>query len=231
EAATTPMTRAIFVNSPANPSGWVASRETLQEILLFARRHRLWIIADEIYSRFVYDGTARAPSFLDIAEPQDRVVYVNTFSKNWAMTGWRMGWIHAPVALRQTLENLIHYSTCGVAQFMQQAGVVALNEGEWYIEHTVERARVGREIVSKEFQHHNRVIYTEPAGAFYSFFRVEGLENAKETAFRLIDEAAVGTAPGDAFGSNGDGFVRICFARSPESLGDAMARIGRFLGS
>ena len=229
EAAVTPATRAVFINSPANPTGWVADRNTLLEILEFARRHRLWIIADEIYSRFVYDGSPRAPSFLDIAAPEDRIIYVNTFSKNWAMTGWRMGWIHASPALKQTIENLVQYSTSGVAQFMQRAGVVALNEGEWFVEHMVGRARTGRAIVGAAFAGNNRVTYADPPGAFYAFFRVAGLDSAREAAFRLIDQAGVGTAPGTAFGDIGEGFVRICYARSAESLSEAMARIGRFL--
>jgi aspartate/methionine/tyrosine aminotransferase len=102
-----PRTRAIFINSPANPTGWVASKEDLGEILTFARSRGLWIMADEVYNRFVYDGAARAPSFYDIAAPDDRVLYVNTFSKNWAMTGWRIGWIAAPEALGAVIENLI----------------------------------------------------------------------------------------------------------------------------
>ena len=229
EAAVTPATRAIFLNSPANPTGWVASREMLQAILEFARRHNLWIIADEIYSRFVFDGPARAPSFLDIAEADDLILYVNTFSKNWAMTGWRMGWIHASPKLGQVIANLTQYSTSGIAEFMQWAGVAALNEGEWFVRHTVDRARQGRAIVSEGFAGNNRVTYSPPDGAFYAFFRVAGLADATEAAFRLIDDAGVGTAPGTAFGAGGDGFVRICFARSSESLREAMRRLGLYL--
>ncbi|MEO1104019.1 MAG: pyridoxal phosphate-dependent aminotransferase, partial [Pseudomonadota bacterium] len=173
-AALTPATRAIFFNSPANPTGWTASRETLEAMLEFARANGLWIIADEIYARFVYDGSVRAPSFLDIAEPGDKILYVNTFSKNWAMTGWRMGWIHAPVALRQTIENLIQYSTSGVAPFMQRGGVAALTRGDWFVEHTIARARAGRDVVSAAFIGNNRITYAAPDGAFYAFFKVDG---------------------------------------------------------
>lgn len=229
EAALTPATRAIFLNSPANPTGWTATRDKLEAVLAFARKHGLWIIADEIYARFVYGAAARADSFLDIAERDERIIYVNTFSKNWAMTGWRMGWIHAPVELKQTIENLIQYSTSGVAPFMQRAGVVALNEGDWFAEHTIARARAGRSVVSAAFQTNNRITYAAPDGAFYAFIKVAGLTNAREAAFRLIDEAKVGTAPGTAFGANGEGFVRICFARSEDSLRDAMGRISAFL--
>lgn len=229
EAALTPATRAIFLNSPANPTGWVASRAKLEEVLAFARRHGLWIIADEIYSRFVYDGSARAPSFLDIAEPSDRILFVGTFSKNWAMTGWRMGWIYSSPALKDVIANLIQYSTSGIAEFMQWAGVAALDEGDWFVRHMVDRARQGRAIVSEGFAGNNRVTYAEPDGAFYAFFRVAGLADAAEAAFRLIDVAGVGTAPGTAFGPGGDGFVRVCFARSGDSLREAMGRLGHYL--
>jgi len=229
-SAATPATRALFVNTPANPTGWTAGRDALEALLDFARSRGLWIVADEIYARFVYDGAARAPSFLDVAAPDDRLVYVNTFSKNWAMTGWRMGWIHAPSALAPTLANLIQYSTSGVAQFMQRAGVVALRDGEWFVAHMVERARRGRELVGEALEGHPRIAYAPPDGAFYAFFKVEGLENSSEAAVRLIDEAGVGTAPGTAFGAAGEGFVRVCHARSADSLAEAMARIVRFLG-
>ena len=118
-AAVTDRTRAIFVNSPSNPTGWTADHATLKAILDLARRRNLWIIADEIYALFHYDGL-RAPSFLDIMEPEDRVLFVNTFSKNWAMTGWRTGWIKTHPALKTVFENLIQYSTSGVATFMQR---------------------------------------------------------------------------------------------------------------
>lgn len=229
ERAVTPATRAIFINSPANPTGWMATREELAAVLDFARARGLWIVADEIYARFVWTGADRAPSLLDVAEPDDRVLWVGTFSKNWAMTGWRMGWIHAPVALRQTLENLIQYSTSGVAQFLQRAGVTAINDGEWFVRAMVERAREGREIVSAAFAGNNRVTYAPPDGAFYAFFKVAGLESSRKAAFRLIDDALVGTAPGTAFGENGEGYVRVCFLRSRDSLAEAMARIVRFL--
>ncbi|RAH97060.1 aspartate aminotransferase [Acuticoccus sediminis] len=229
ERAMTPKTRAIFVNSPANPTGWTATQEEMEAILAFARANELWIIADEIYSRFIWTGAERAPSFLDIAEPDDRILWVGTFSKNWAMTGWRMGWIHAPLALRQTLENLIQYSTSGTAVFMQRAGVVALTEGEWFVKSMIERARIGRDIVTEALSGRNRVTFAPPDGAFYAFFKVAGLESSQQAAFALIDEASVGTAPGTAFGDIGEGYVRVCFLRSKDSLTEAMQGIVKYL--
>jgi aspartate/methionine/tyrosine aminotransferase len=229
EAAITPATRSIFVNSPANPTGWTADLATLGALLDLARRHDLWIIADEIYARFVYTGERRAASFLDIAEPDDRILYVNTFSKNWAMTGWRIGWLHASPALKGIIENLVQYSTSGTAVFIQRAAITALTEADFFVEELIRRARRGRDVVSEVLAGNNRVTYAPPDGAFYAFFKVEGLTSSKEAAFRIIDDALVGTAPGTAFGRVGEGYVRVCFLRSEDSLTEAMRRISRFL--
>ncbi|MCF3936434.1 pyridoxal phosphate-dependent aminotransferase [Acuticoccus sp. M5D2P5] len=230
-AAMTPRTRAIFINSPANPTGWTADIETLRDILALARERGVYIVADEIYTRFVWTGADRSASFLDIAEPDDPILYVNTFSKNWAMTGWRVGWIHAPAALRQALESLIQYSTSGVSVPYQRAGIAALTHGEPFVAANIARARRGREIVAAAFEGNNRITYASPDGAFYAFFKVEGLGSSREAAFRLIDDARVGTAPGTAFGDTGEGFVRVCFVRSADSLTEAMRRMVRFLES
>ena len=132
-AAITPRTRALVVVSPSNPTGWTATLDDLKFLLALARKHDLWIIADETYARFWYGGGARAPSFYDVMAPEDRIIFVNTFSKNWAMTGWRMGWMALHPSLGQVVENLIQYSTSGVAQFMQRAGVVAIEKGEDFV--------------------------------------------------------------------------------------------------
>ena len=144
--AVTARTRALVVNSPANPTGWTASLDDLRAILALARRHGLWIIADEIYARFVYGSAltidGRAPSFHDVMEADDRILFVQTFSKNWAMTGWRVGWLEAPPALGPTIENLIQYSTSGVAAFLQRAAVAALEEGGDFANEQIARARL-----------------------------------------------------------------------------------------
>jgi aspartate/methionine/tyrosine aminotransferase len=224
-----PKTRAIFINSPCNPTGWTATRAELAAILDFARTRGLWIIADEVYHRFYY-ASARSPSFYDVAEPDDRVLFVNTFSKNWAMTGWRIGWISAPPALGQVIENLVQYSTSGVAAFMQRAAVVALDHGDDFIALQVNRARQGRDIVCEGLRATGRVRFAPPAGAFYLFFAVDGEADTRKLGFRLIDEANIGIAPGDAFGEAGRGFMRLCFARSPDQMEEATRRLVAWLG-
>ena len=198
-------------------------------LLALARRHGLWIVADETYARFWYGEGSRAPSFYDVMEPEDRILFVNTFSKNWAMTGWRVGWIGAHPSLGQVIENMIQYSTSGVAQFMQRAAVTALDRGESFIAHQIERAKRGREICCDALAATGRVRFADPKGAFYLFFTVDGEPDTRRLAMRLIDEAKVGLAPGSAFGAGGERFMRLCFARNAEQLEDAMRRVSAAL--
>ena len=226
--AVTPRTRAIFVNSPANPTGWTAKRDELAAILDFARKRGLWIIADEVYHRFFYAG-GRSPSFYDIAEDDDRIFYVNTFSKNWAMTGWRIGWLSGPPAVAPVVENLVQYSTSGVAAFMQRAATAALDGGEDFVRAQVERARVGREIMTETLAATGRARFVEPDGAFYLFFGVDGIVDTSRLALRLVDEANVGVAPGTAFGAAGQGFMRLCFARDAGQMRLAATRLADWI--
>jgi aspartate/methionine/tyrosine aminotransferase len=230
-AAITNKTRALFIVSPNNPTGWTATTAELSALLALARRRGLWIVADETYARFWYGGGARAPSFFDVMEPEDRILFVNTFSKNWAMTGWRVGWIVAHPSLGQVIENMIQYATSGVAQFMQRAAVTALDRGESFVAHMVERARRGRDITCDALRTTGRVRFAEPQGAFYLFFSVEDVPDARRLALQLVDKANVGLAPGTAFGAGGERFMRLCFARSAEQLGMAMERLGPAISS
>jgi aspartate/methionine/tyrosine aminotransferase len=229
--AVTPKTRALFVVSPSNPTGWTATLGDLNALLALARRHGLWIIADETYARFWYGEGPRAPSFFDVMDAGDRILFVNTFSKNWAMTGWRIGWIAAHPALGQVIENMIQYATSGVAQFMQRAAVTAIERGESFVTHLIERARRGREISCHALAATGRVRFAQPEGAFYLFFSVDGETDTRRLVMRLIDEANVGLAPGTAFGAGGEHFVRLCFARNPEQLEDAVGRVASVISN
>jgi len=223
-----PSTRALFINSPANPTGWTATRDELQAILDFARSRGLWIIADEVYHRFFYAGE-RAPSFYDIADPDERILYVNTFSKNWSMTGWRIGWLSAPPALGQAIENLVQYATSGVPAFVQRGAIAALDAGDDYLAGQVERARAARAIICDGLMATGRVRLSPPAGAFYLFFAVDGESDTRALAFRFVDEANVGVAPGRAFGEAGAGFMRVCFLRDEAEMREATRRLADWL--
>ncbi|WP_095198291.1 pyridoxal phosphate-dependent aminotransferase [Mesorhizobium carmichaelinearum] len=227
-AAITPRTKALFINTPSNPTGWTADHETLQAILDLARAKNLWIIADEIYSLFHY-GHGRAPSFLDIATAEDRILFVNSFSKNWAMTGWRVGWIKTHPSLQQVFENLIQYSNSGVAQFMQRGAVAALDEGDGFVVEQVERARKARDLVCGILGATGRARFTVPQGAFYLFFTVDGITDSRTAAFDIVDKANVGLAPGTAFGPGGEAFLRLCFHRRLDQVEEAAHRLAKWM--
>jgi aspartate/methionine/tyrosine aminotransferase len=228
-AAVNDRTRVIVLVTPSNPTGWTATHDDLRAVLALARHHGLWIVADETYARFWYGEGTRAPSFLDVMAPEDRILFVNTFSKNWCMTGWRMGWIVAHPSLGQVVENMIQYSTSGVAQFMQRAGVVALDQGEDFVSAQIARARQSRDIACEILGKTGRCRFTPPQGAFYLFFTVDGEPDSEALARRLVDEAQVGLAPGTAFGKGGEQFVRLCFARDPAQIREACERIAGVL--
>ncbi|MEP3429301.1 MAG: pyridoxal phosphate-dependent aminotransferase [Roseibium sp.] len=229
EAAITPRTSAIFLNSPCNPTGWVANEILVKEILSLARRHKLWIIADEIYALFYYGDGRRAPSFYDIAEEDDRIIFVNTMSKNWAMTGWRIGWLSAPPELGQVIENLIQYSTSGVPTFSQHAALAALTEGQAFLDQQIFRAREGLDCVVKGLSAIDRVKLVAPKGAFYLFFGIESVTDTRQFALDLVRKTGVGLAPGTAFGRGGENYLRLCFARRKDHLEEAIHRISAWL--
>jgi aspartate/methionine/tyrosine aminotransferase len=225
--AITPRSKALVVNSPANPTGWTATLDELRVLLALARRNGLWIIADEIYGRFFYEGD-RAPSFRDIMAPEDRILFVQTLSKNWAMTGWRIGWLEAPTALGATIANLVQYSSSGTPVFVQRAAEAAIRDGEALIGEQIERARHNRDILVGAFSRVPKFRVAPPPGALYLFFGVEGFSDTRQLAFTLIDEARVGLAPGTAFSSAGEGFLRLCFLRRTADIVEATDRLTRF---
>lgn len=219
-------TRAVYLASPGNPTGWIMPVEQQRALLAFCRERGLWILSDEVYERFVYDGSrTAAPSFLAIAEPEDALVVVNSFSKTWAMTGWRIGWMVMPAALYPVISNLLEYNTSGGQAFLQRGALVAVRDGEAVAQEMVERCRIGRDIVLQRLGAMERVRIVRPEGAFYTMFGVDGVTDMIGFAKKLVVEARVGLAPGTAFGPGGEGFLRLCFASSAARLSAAMDRL------
>ena len=230
--ALTPGTRAVYINSPNNPTGWTLDAAGQRAILGHCRRYGIWIVADDAYERLCYEGGRRgdvAPSFLDLSETGDRVVSTNTFSKSWLMTGWRLGWIVAPGELIPDLAKLVEYNTSCAPPFVQRAGVVAVTNGDSVIAQTVLRLRRARDVLHAALQATPRIEAVAPKGAMYAFFRVAKLTDSLDFCKRLVAETGLGLAPGIAFGPEGEGFVRWCFASSEARLVDGVDRLRRFL--
>ena len=227
-AAITPRTKAICLNSPSNPLGWTATKAELISIRDQCRKAGIWILADEVYSRFYYEGK-RAPSFLDVCDTEEQLLLCNTFSKNWAMTGWRVGWLQAPKALAATIERVIQYNTSGTAVFLQRGCVAALDEGDDFITEQVSKAKANRDTVVKALQSHSQIRLAIPDGAFYMFFGIEGMTDSMATTLRIIDEANVGFAPGGTFGQGGEGYLRMCYLKEPSQLAEGLERFGKWL--
>ncbi|MFO1322499.1 MAG: pyridoxal phosphate-dependent aminotransferase [Burkholderiales bacterium] len=231
-AALTPGTRVAMINSPNNPTGWTATRAQQQAILDHCRRHGIWIVADDVYERLYYrDDAPSAPSFLDLADADERVVSTNSFSKSWLMTGWRLGWIVAPPALMPDLGKLIEYNTSCSPAFVQHAGVAAITAGEPTVAHTRARFRRARDRLVGALASMPGIEVAAPAGAMYAFFRVAGLTDSLAFCKRLVRDARLGLAPGSAFGPEGEGFVRWCFASDDARLADGVARLARYLAA
>jgi aspartate aminotransferase len=222
-------TRAIFVNSPGNPTGWTMNAEEQRAVLDFARKRGLWVMADEVYARLTYsrrsDGRQMAPSFLELAGPDDPLIVLNSFSKPWAMTGWRIGWLTHPAALGDQFAKLVQINTSGLPAFLQRGAVAALEKGDSFIAAMVERCHAGRELVFQRLSGLPGITIARPEAAFYAFFSIEGINDTLAFCKKLAKDYKVGLAPGEAFGPGGQGNIRLCFASSAERLSKGLDRI------
>lgn len=223
-AAVDDRTRAIFVNSPNNPTGWTMHAEQQRALLEFCRARGIWIMADEVYARIVYDKP-HAPSFLEHAGPDDPVLVLQSFSKPWAMTGWRLGWLTSPHAFGEEMAKVIQFNLSGSPAFLQRGALAAIEHGDEFLATMVERCRAGRELTLQRLSALSRVKVERPEAAFYAFFSVEGIEDSLGFAKRLVTERKVGIAPGAAFGPGGEGNFRLCFATGVEKLSVALDRL------
>jgi aspartate aminotransferase len=232
EAAVTPRTRLLLYTSPSNPLGWVATEEEQRKLLEFARRHGLWLLADEVYDRLYYTGAAlgdAAPSILRMATRDDAVMVVHSFSKSYCMTGWRVGWLVARRDLGSKATELNEFIISHAPSFAQKAGETALADGEPELRRMLGRLRENRDICLQALSGIDGVTVPKPDGAFYLFPRIDGLEDSFAFCKRLLEETRVGLAPGVAFGAGGEGSIRICYAAERSILEPAMERLTKFL--
>jgi len=228
-AALRPGTRALYLNSPNNPTGWTIARADQRAVLEHCRKHGIWIFADDAYERLYYEAPGAAPSFLDLADPEDRLISANTFSKTWLMPGWRLGWLVLPPELGADLAKLLEYNTSCSPVFVQRAGIAAIRDGEPVIRRTLERFRRARDFLVRELNAIDGIEAARPSGTMYAFFRVAGMSDSLAFCKRLVHDTGLGLAPGSAFGPEGEGFVRWCFASSEERLAQGIARLRSML--
>jgi aspartate/methionine/tyrosine aminotransferase len=234
ERAVTPRTRMLLYTSPSNPLGWVATEQEQRALLDFARRHNLWLIADEVYDRLYYAGAelgAPVPSILRLATREDAVMVVHSFSKSYCMTGWRVGWLIARREAAAKATQLNEFIISHAPSFAQKAGETALAEGEGELRGMLARLKENRDLCLDALGGVPGVTMPKPDGAFYLFPRIDGLSDSFGFCRRLLEETRVGLAPGVAFGEGGEGSIRICYAAERSILEPAMERLTRFLNS
>jgi aspartate/methionine/tyrosine aminotransferase len=228
ESAISERTRLLIYTSPSNPLGWVATESDQQRLLEICRKHRLWLLADEVYERLYYRGSV-ASSILRKCTPDDAVIVAHSFSKSYCMTGWRLGWLVSRADLAQKATQLNEFIVSHAPSMAQKAAETALCEGETELSAMVERLKENRDFLRAALQDMPGVKVPQADGAFYLFPRIEGMADSFEFCRRLLIEKKVGIAPGVAFGTGGEGSVRICYAADRSVLEPAADRLGAFL--
>ncbi|MBZ8141456.1 aspartate aminotransferase [Rubrivivax gelatinosus] len=226
-ARVTERSRVLLVNAPNNPTGWTLTRAEQQAILAHCRKTGTWIVADEVYERLYFEGDAKAaPSFLDIAGPDDRLVVVHSFSKSFLMTGWRLGWLVLPAGHHDGIGKLLEFNSSCAPVFVQRGGLAALAIADDFVPGLVARLRACRDRLVTGLQALPGVTVATPPGGLYAFFRVDGRDDSLAFAKALVREHGLGLAPGAAFGSEGEGWLRWCFAsRDPARLDAGLQRL------
>ena len=213
--AITPRTRFPGFNSPNNPTGWTLAGEEQATLVAHCRNTGTWILADEVYERLYYEGdtaNGAAPSFLDVSEPDDRLVVVHSFSKSFLMTGWRLGWLVMPPAMTQAMGKLIEFNTSCASVFTQRAGIAALQHTADITPQVVAHLKQCRDTLVPLLQALPGVELAPARGGMYAFFKLQGHPDSVATAKRLVVEAGLGLAPGEAFAPEAQGWLRWCFA-------------------
>src|SRR5579864_9365154 len=232
EATVTPRTRMLLYTSPSNPLGWVATIDEQRQLLEFARGHNLWLVADEVYERLNYTGptpTTPAPTILKLATRDDAVIVVQSFSKAYCMTGWRLGWLVARRDLATRATQLNEFVVSHAPSFSQRDGETALLWGENALCEMLIRLRENLDFCLNALGKMPGVTVPKPDGAFYVFPKISGATDSFDFCKRLLMDTKVGLAPGVAFGAGGEGSVRICYAAERPILEEAMSRLAMFL--
>ena len=223
-------TKVLLVNSPNNPTGWTLTRDEQQRLLDHCRRTGTWLVADEVYERMWFGGGRTAPSFLDLATPSDRLIVVHSFSKSFLMTGWRLGWMVVPDGVVAQIGKLIEFNTSCAPEFVQHGGLAALALGDDFVDGLVQRLRRCRDLLLSHLRELPGVTVAVPSGGLYAFLKIEGHADSLALAKRLVAEHGLGLAPGIAFGPEGEGWLRWCFAsREPERLTRGVERLKQAL--
>ncbi|TPW30204.1 aminotransferase class I/II-fold pyridoxal phosphate-dependent enzyme [Pararhizobium mangrovi] len=218
-------TKAIMFSTPSNPCGWTASPEEQQALLEFSRETGVWIISDEVYNRLYFHGPS-APSMMRLAGEEDLVMCINGFSKAWAMTGWRLGWLNHPASVAPAVRAMTQYMNSGTPPFVQAGALTALRDGEDFVRSVRDRCAQGLSVVYERLGRSNRIrLSNKPKGGMYAFFSVDEADSASAVCARLLEEAHVGLAPGHLFGETSKDFIRMCVCNDPELLEEACRRI------
>ncbi|WP_431111705.1 pyridoxal phosphate-dependent aminotransferase [Variovorax paradoxus] len=230
--AVTPKTKLLIVNAPNNPTGWTMTREEQQAVLDHCRETGTWILADEVYERLYFEPTSNgcAPSFLDISKPDDRLVVTHSFSKSFLMTGWRLGWLVLPPALVEGIGKLIEFNTSCASVFTQRAAVAAIEHTAEITPRVVAHLKQCRDTLVPLLAALPGVQVAPAKGGMYAFFRLEGFGDSLALAKRLVVEAGLGLAPGNAFAPEAQGWLRWCFAsKDPQRLVQGVERLKTWL--
>lgn len=223
-------TRLLLVNSPNNPTGWTLTREQQQALLAHCRSTGTWIVADEVYERMWFGSGAHAPSFLDLATPQDRLIVVHSFSKSFLMTGWRLGWMVLPEGVTPQIAKLIEFNTSCAPEFVQRGGLAALAMADGFVPALAQRLRICRDLLLGQLRGLPGITVAVPEGGLYAFMKIDGHNDSLALAKRLVAEHGLGLAPGVAFGDEGEGWLRWCFAsRDPARLSLGVQRLAQAL--
>ena len=224
-------TRLIVVNSPSNPTGWVITEDEQRALAEIAERHDVVLLADEVYERLVYDGRAIAPSFARVVTNRDRLIVINSFSKTYNMTGWRLGWAQTSARTITAMYKAAEFMTSNPAAMVQQAGIAALRDGEPYVAELREHYRQRRDQVTATLSNLPGVSLPDPQGAFYAFPKFDDSTDSAAFTAALLRDTGLALAPGVGFGRDGEGYIRVCFASTEATISDALARLKKYVVS